>query len=190
MKLKCYLRGIGLGILVTTALFLTTGASQNHTMTDEQIKARAKELGMIDNQYLSDYTYPTEEESESETVSEESLTTSEMEEETTAVPTTEEETESESVVETESTVETEDATKELADEQIDPAQKFYVIVVNKGDGSDTVSRKIFEAGLVPDAVEFDHYLMENGYDRRITTGNHEIPSNATMEEMAKILCSN
>ena len=185
MKLRCYLRGIGLGILVTAALFLSTGSGKENTMTDSQVIARAKELGMVDNQYLSDYTYPTEESesvSESLEVESEPTTTEEITEATSEAGTQQEVTTIEE--ESEETVQT------VESDEIDPSQKYYVIVVNKGDGSDTVSQKVFETGLVPDAVEFDHYLMENGYDRKITTGNHEIPSNATMEQMAKILCSN
>lgn len=52
MNLKYYLRGMGLGILVT-ALILGIAGSQNKRMTDEQIKARALELGMIENTVLT-----------------------------------------------------------------------------------------------------------------------------------------
>ncbi|MCR5486802.1 MAG: hypothetical protein K6F35_04635 [Lachnospiraceae bacterium] len=46
MKLKYYLRGLGLGILVTT-LILSAGAKPVR-MTDEEVRARAKELGMTE----------------------------------------------------------------------------------------------------------------------------------------------
>lgn len=46
MKLKYYLRGLGLGILVTT-LILSAGAKPAR-MTDEEVRARAKELGMTE----------------------------------------------------------------------------------------------------------------------------------------------
>ncbi len=49
MNLKSYLRGIGIGILVTAAVFIISGASDKKgTMTDEMIKQRAKELGMVE----------------------------------------------------------------------------------------------------------------------------------------------
>ena len=32
------------------------------------------------------------------------------------------------------------------------------------------------------------YLIQNGYDRSLRSGNHEIPVGATEEEMAQILC--
>ena len=54
MNLKSYLRGIGIGILVTAAVFLVSGSSNEKEMTDAQIKARAKELGMIEQVTLAD----------------------------------------------------------------------------------------------------------------------------------------
>lgn len=45
MKLKYYLRGLGIGIIVTAVLMGVSG-NGNAQMTDEQIIAKAKELGM------------------------------------------------------------------------------------------------------------------------------------------------
>ena len=51
MKLKTYLRGLGLGLIVAA---LVTGVGSRQTMSDEQIKARAKELGMMESKtYLT-----------------------------------------------------------------------------------------------------------------------------------------
>ena len=44
-----------------------------------------------------------------------------------------------------------------------------------------------EAGLVEDASDFDRYLVDNGYSRRISTGTYEIPLDSTQEEIAKII---
>lgn len=61
MNLRYYLRGLGLGILVT-ALILSIAGSRKHSMTDAQIKERAKELGMIENTVLVEKTQDNEEE--------------------------------------------------------------------------------------------------------------------------------
>ena len=53
MKIRYYLRGLGLGILFTAVFFLIGGSSKQ-TMSDEMIKERAKELGMIENTVLAD----------------------------------------------------------------------------------------------------------------------------------------
>lgn len=64
MKLRTYLRGLGLGLIVAA---LVTGVGSRQTMSDEQIKARAKELGMMEsNTYLTPVNESEEETTESE----------------------------------------------------------------------------------------------------------------------------
>ncbi|MCM1121460.1 MAG: hypothetical protein NC416_02635 [Eubacterium sp.] len=53
MERKYYLRGLGLGI-VMTAIIMGVALSKNKSMTDEEIMARAKELGMVENTVLAD----------------------------------------------------------------------------------------------------------------------------------------
>ena len=53
MERKYYLRGLGLGIAMT-AIIMGVALSGNKTMTDKEIIARAKELGMVENTVLSD----------------------------------------------------------------------------------------------------------------------------------------
>lgn len=48
MELKYYLRGLGLGIVVT-AVIMGLALSGKRTMTDEEVIARAKTLGMVEN---------------------------------------------------------------------------------------------------------------------------------------------
>ena len=53
MERKYYLRGLGLGIAVT-AVIMGIALSGNGAMTNDEIIARAKELGMVENTVLSD----------------------------------------------------------------------------------------------------------------------------------------
>lgn len=48
MKLKSYLRGLGLGMIVTTIILVIAFSSRRHNMTDEEIMAKARELGMVE----------------------------------------------------------------------------------------------------------------------------------------------
>ncbi|MBR1478097.1 MAG: hypothetical protein IJ608_09085 [Lachnospiraceae bacterium] len=59
--------------------------------------------------------------------------------------------------------------------------------IEGGSGSYTVARNLAEAGLVENAGDFDTYLCEGGYDRRISTGTFEISKNASYEEIARII---
>jgi len=48
MNLKYYLRGLGIGILVTAIIMLVISHQSNAPMTDEEVKERAASLGMIE----------------------------------------------------------------------------------------------------------------------------------------------
>ena len=52
MERKYYLRGLGIGIAVT-AIIMGIALSGDKTMTDDEIIARAKELGMVENTVLT-----------------------------------------------------------------------------------------------------------------------------------------
>lgn len=214
MKIRYYLRGLGLGILVTT-IFILVGDGSNKTMSDEQIKARAKELGMIENTVLAEISTEeiiesTEDEAAIEENSIEAAAETKAEvleetseaviEETTEVVETieseEETTEEESVEEVSLEAEEKEASSEAeednsVEETVSTAanSEAVSIVVHSGEGSDDVSRRLADMGLVADAHEYDRYLMTNGYDKKIRTGEHIIPAGATWEEMAKILCN-
>lgn len=214
MKIRYYLRGLGLGILVASIFFLV-GDSSGKTMSDEQVRARAKELGMIESTVLAEIS--TEENSSVEITEAESAavveeTTTQVETEPVVVET--EESSEEGLTE-ESAAEAEEETKgeeenteaeskaENTEETSLPQQSNAVeetagaasnseavsLVVHSGEGSDDVSRRLADMGLVTDANEYDRYLMANGYDKKIRTGEHIIPAGATWEEMAKILCN-
>lgn len=224
MKLKYYMRGIGIGIIVTVCVFSVTQKTEK--LTDAQIKMRALELGMVEETVLADLKEETAEKDagvedniiENKDVTENDSTADHAETEESA-ETPEEAVNSEEAVKMEGTANTEAAVKaeereeneaegSLEDKK-DPAteneaaasgtktdeaaqtevmESYIVIAVEKGNGSESVSQKLFEAGLINSAKDYNRFLVENGYDRRLSIGNHEIPVNATEEEMAKILC--
>lgn len=62
-----------------------------------------------------------------------------------------------------------------------------VITIGNGDGSYAVSRKLADVGAVSSAENFDTFLCQNGYDKKIRTGTYTIPANASNEQMAKII---
>ncbi len=53
MELKYYLRGLGLGIIIT-AIIMGVAASRSRSMTDAEIIARARQLGMIEGLPLTE----------------------------------------------------------------------------------------------------------------------------------------
>lgn len=203
MKLKYYLRGLGIGIAVT-ALVLALAGGGKESLTDEEIIARAKELGMVESVTLSQLTSEQNSETTCEEVSENM--SEELSEETMGDISTEEEiTEPVSDVNEEEggsesasdNVSEESNSEEDASEtasELEPQtpsseviDEYVVIEVGGGDGSDTVSVKLEAAGLVEDARMYDDFLCANGYDKILQTGVHEIPRTADWDTIAEIL---
>lgn len=206
MRLKDYLRGLGIGMIVVV-LILSIGG-RDRTMTDEEIIARARQLGMVDgNQTLTNIqdkeSTATEEENTSQDFTEENYEGSiavesvagtvdepEKGESPESTETDEQEVNIENSKAEETVEETaQESTEEGAsDSSKAPADNGTVIItVQRGDSSVSVSRDLAAAGAVESAKDFDKYLCENGYDKRISVGTFEIPGGASYEEMAKII---
>lgn len=232
MKLRYYLRGLGIGIVVTAIIMSFT--RQPEKLTDAQIKMRALELGMVEESVLADLqekeemasseedniqgeipafedivevaTEDTNSEDENDSKTEES---SEAENDSKTEGSSEAEndskieessgTEADSLAEEEESeniniesgnsndgVDTNDNFTEIPSDEV--VENYIVISVEGGNDSFTVSEKLYEAGLINSSVEFNQYLVRNGYDRKLRVGDHEIPADATEEDMAKILC--
>lgn len=61
------------------------------------------------------------------------------------------------------------------------------IVIASGDVSRMVSAKVFEAGLVDDADEFNSYLGSNDYDNMLQPGTYKIKKGSSFRQIAQIL---
>ena len=217
MRLRYYLRGLGIGIIVT-AIIMNASFSRKDEMSDEEIKARAAELGMIENTVLAPPNQTptptagaaadapgrtgivTPAESGQETppaVSPSASSTPTAIPEPTAEPTptaTPVPTATPAPTATPVPTATPTPTATPVPTAIPtptatptPARDTVTITINRGEGSDTVSRKAAQAGLVEDAADFDRYLCENGYDKKLVTGNHVIPLGSSYEEIARLL---
>lgn len=202
MKLKYYLRGLGIGILITTVILSLAGIGRKN-MTDEEVVKRAKELGMVESTLLSDLPDQTKAEEVRPTEPETSLQPETSEQENSAEPeagpgpeTSEPETLEPEVSpepeETASTPETPVAPEETPVSPEDgnpdtPAGETVTLVIGRGESSTTVSKNLQKAGIVEDAAAFDRFLCNNGYDKKIITGTYEIPYGASEEEIAKII---
>ena len=194
MKLKYYLRGLGIGIFVT-ALIMTIASSGKGAMTDEEVIRRATELGMV----TSSKTLISQQQ-------EESLTETERPVEVTQAPTPEpvEETmqpsveeptdapqeSSEERQESEPTeVPTDEPVAESEEEPADTPQpgESVTLTVYSGEHSATVAKRMEELGLIDDYLDFDDYLCDNGYSRFVNSGIYKIKPGLSYEELAKII---
>lgn len=174
MKLKYYLRGLGIGVIVTALLMGIALSGRKETLTDDEIRQRALELGMSDDTaVLSDTLLP------------EGEAAANNQEDIEAEPKESEEAEAEE----NKPKDADEASSEAQPDEpgIITAGESITITVDSGDGSKTVANKLQEAGVIADATAFDLYLCQNGYDKRIAAGTHEIKAGATEAEIAEAL---
>lgn len=183
--LRYYLRGLGIGILVT-AVILGIAGKDTEPMSDAVVRERAAQLGMVDSNslVLSELQKRDETPNNSEMMSGSGADSDrDMEqntdEDTDAVVT--EETESEAAVS--ETTESEETTEEITENE----NSIAVIEIRQGASSYTVSKDLAAAGLVADAGVFDTFLCNNGYAQSICVGTFEIRVGTSEEEIAKII---
>lgn len=203
MKLKYYLRGLAVGVLLTTIVLAIANAGKK-PLTDAQIRQRALALGMIeiDSVRLSalqgESTSPPESGSPSdmpesnvpESGSESSTPESSTSAETAQSPEKEDNsTEASTQPETSSEPETspeQDVPMEQ-DVPLGSGAEPVTFQVKSGAGSSSVSQDLAAAGLIEDAAAFDTFLCDNGYSKRIRAGTYKIVPGTSEEDIAKII---
>ncbi|MCH5281017.1 MAG: hypothetical protein J1E61_06060 [Lachnospiraceae bacterium] len=223
MKLRYYLRGLGIGIAVTALLMGIALSKKGETLTDEQIRERALKLGMIDGsetlaslehegedelagEYpmggVSENRFIVQSDEEGQHQYEPAEDSEALDEETVGEPLTEEElAEANVTVEAGDNAETDDETEadnppsqspteeDTAQEETPSSsrEEIVIITVYSGEGSGVVANKLKNAGLIEDAGDFDRFLCQNGYDKRLSTGDHDIVVGSSYREMAEAL---
>ncbi len=160
MNLRYYFRGLGTGIFIAVlALQIFTKPSIEQNLSEQQIRDRAKALGMVEGPvYLE----------ELDVLSVNDLV-------------------SENAVVSDNATTPDDASKSANTTQ-PTVKELVVVAVLPGEGSYSVAKKMYELGLVENAEEFDEYLCDNGYDKKLVVGNHEITTGDSIDEMATTLC--
>lgn len=196
MKLKYYLRGLGIGVIVTALLMGIALSGRKETLTDDEIRQRALELGMSDDTAVLSDTLLPEGEATANNQEDIEAEPEEAKQEVSEPEVPEPEVAGEEPDESEEAEAEENKPKD-ADEASSEAQpdetgtitagESITITVDSGDGSKTVANKLQEAGVIADATAFDLYLCQNGYDKRIAAGTHEIKAGATEAEIAEAL---
>lgn len=180
MKLKYYLRGLGIGILVTAVIMGVTQGSRKETLSDREIRERAAALGMVEpGNSLADL------EAAETPAATETPEAAETPAATEAPAATEVPAATEAPASTETPEVTARPTQKPAEEE---EGSSYTFEIQAGDSSYQVAYRLQQAGLVADARDFDNYLCSKGYDRKLKTGSYEIPETATEEEISEILC--
>lgn len=205
MNLKYYLRGLGLGIIVTAVIMGIAAGRNKESLSDAEIKERAKELGMVEQSgVLSELEGGTEAEAGSplktKTPAEDTAASPAAAQ--TALPSAEPKAsempkKSEAPKNSPTPVSTtapaaspkpvsSPTPKSTASPQQE-ASSTVSIEIKSGESSTTVCRKLEEAGLIASAADFDVFLYQHGYDKKMKVGVHEIPVGAEPETIAELL---
>lgn len=215
MKLKYYLRGLAVGILVTTIILAISFSQTKRELSDQEVINRAKQLGMVmaDSGKIEDYR----EDTQTETGQSEQGET----EENVTGDTQNGAEDNEGVTGDNGTVTGDNGTVTgdngtvtgdigtvtgdneggigdneggtgdngtgTEDAGSDTEGKMVTFVISKGQFGRQISESLKKEGLVDDAEAFMKYLGETGKSEEILPGTYEIPMGSTYEEIVKIL---
>jgi len=210
VKLKYYLRGLGIGIIVTTVILAISFGGKKADIDDipvEEVIAKATMLGMV---MPEDTETPATEQQDgteaafgdgaenSDIPSEDSATqpdnagTAPSEDESSDTPQdtadttdTPEDTADNNSADTSEDTDADNKTTDTGNQE--ETKPPYRLVVNRGDVCRTICENLAANGLIEDAEAFRKYLQEIGYASFISVGNYDIPYGLTQEEIAAIL---
>lgn len=185
MKLKYYMRGLGIGIILTTLIF--TIGNPKEKLSDDEVRQRAEALGMVtkedsssgldkilDNAKLTVTSAPSD-----------SPIIPTKEPTPTATPTakpTQEPTKAPTPKPTHQPTAVPKPTKAAGE----TATKVS-FTIKSGMSSGEVAIVLKEAGLVTNADAFNQYIVKSGKASIIRVGSYSIPSDATYDEIIKMI---
>ncbi|SEF51274.1 hypothetical protein SAMN04487934_101409 [Eubacterium ruminantium] len=216
MKVKYYLRGIGIGLLIGVIIMFaamktlgyekksenteTEKVVSNNTGSDKKTE-KATEKTEKPTEVATEKTEKTTEATTEKTEKTTEATTEKTEKTTEATTektekTTEATTEKTETTEatTEKTEETTEATTEDTEKSTDETTEkttedngTVTIVVERGMYSTTVAKMLQDAGIVEDYLDFDRWLDATGYSFIIGVGEFSFHKGMTYEEIAAVL---
>lgn len=200
MKLKSYLRGLGLGIIVTTIILVIAFNKRNVGMTDSDIVSRAYELGMVETSLYGN----GDENEDSQEIPDDSPQQNNTE--TSGEGMVDPDNNQEMYVEPQPVIPAV-TTEEPAFKETTPAEtketttqntvattvseetqgEIMIIVFDNITSATKASTILYEAGLISDVQDFNDYLTQQGWVTRVSEGTFEFRMGMTYEEIAKII---
>lgn len=205
MKLKYYLRGAGVGIIIAV-LIMVIGGSNNRALSDTEIMRRAMDLGMtkVDDgsTKVKDYQ-PTSAAASSAAGQSSAAQSSAASSEVTSSAATESssiassgDSNTSSSVSSGDTSSTDTTSSSVASRDVSTDNSAFTtsgdtvtITIATGMLSDKVADMLQSAGVIEDSKDFNRYLIANKYDTQILKGNVTVKKGASYAEIAKLLIS-
>lgn len=200
MKLKYYIRGAGVGILVTVIIMSIafsglekknkTEAASGTEQTEshgETVKSAAESEALKETEVVDRAEIATESVTETETESP-ALTDTEIETEKTTEGVTENDTESQDLddaeVASDSDMNTDTDSTDSATHSI---TKIHTVSIIAGEDSYTIAKRLKELGIIDDAEAFNEYLEDENYDNVLRPGTYDIEEGLSYGDLAGII---
>ena len=199
MRLKYYLRGLGLGIIFAVFIMMVGYRNHGSSMSDSQIIEKAKTLGMVETEDSSGMK--TDNKTDNKT--DEKIDTSEPDTSTADTSTDEDTQTGTDNTDADNTTDTADADTTAPSDAAatDPAASdaagtdaaqpqqntTFTITVAGGDTCRMIAERLQTAGIIDDAEKFRVYMGQKGVDQFIADGSHEIPYGASYDDIINIL---
>lgn len=203
MKIKYFIRGLGVGILATTIVLSVSNSHHTKKMSEEEIIAQAKQLGMMTKEEFEDKklddnlsqikdsldvpsTSPTTVVTElPETEKPEKKPTKEPDKETAA-------SEPAKKLDSDNSNKKENDSKKDKDDKKDNKKedawsRTIHVKIESGMVSQTVAKYLYQKGIVGSASDFSKYLTETENSQKIRAGEYDIPLDATYAEIVDII---
>ena len=179
MKLKYYLRGAGIGVIVTTVILM---------IAFHAVPEKDAEREPLDTEQALTIAEALSEKEETEASEE---TAADMETEGNQEPVTNEETypaEGIIVLDEEPAPEAEMPMDAGAEGK--PETRIVTFRISSGQSPGAVSKGLKAAGIIEDDEAFYQYLVEHGLNNSLEVGEFLIPTGCEFSELAKILTMN
>mgnify|MGYP002764377740 FL=1 len=191
MRLKYYLRGLGLGIIFTCLMFMlfSNKKADNTDQMDinQQLETTTETLS---NQTSGDDKNDTAND-EAVSGSADVQNNTDAEDDVNAQNNADAQNTADNQTGASDTTDTSNQTNDsniTGETGTDDVQDEYVtLVIEKGDIARDVAESLYEDGIIDDAESFRKYLGETGVSRTLHAGEYNIKVGSTYEEIVELL---
>jgi len=189
MKLKYYMRGLGIGIILTT-LILTIGGKK---LSDQEIKERAVDLGMVmkdeadedlEKVLESDGISPSLSIAPSESPTQEATISPTTEPTVIPTPTV---TPTLAVTPTVKPTSKPTATPTMKASKDTSSKDDIAFSVKSGMSSGQVAKLLLEKGLIDDSEKFNRYIVKVRKASIIRVGEYTLPKGSNYDEIIAVI---
>lgn len=191
MRLKYYLRGLGLGIIFTCLMFMlfSNKKADNTDQMDinQQLETTTETLsnqtsGDDKNDTANDEAVSGSADVQNNTDAEDDMN---AQNNADAQNTADNQTGASDTTDTSNQTDDSNITGETGTDDVQ--DEYVTLVIEKGDIARDVAESLYEDGIIDDAESFRKYLGETGVSKTLHAGEYNIKVGSTYEEIVELL---